>query len=199
MSLAVAFSRRTREAVIPKPRGDAMESRRVAGATRSSRMLVEAGSGSQDHEIGGRRISNVSMPASRPAMASRKMRTLSGSRGFDGKSAQTGVGSLRHSGRTRMRRPARTSRATSIRDFMMRPQPASAQSCATSPSLQRRRDETFSSTAFPAGPTSLHWVSALRYNMHSCASGLAERRARHGFRDSPAWRRQCGSCRPACA
>jgi len=76
-----------REAVIPKPRGDAMESRGVAGATRASRMLVEAGSGSEDHEIGGRRISNVSMPASRPAMASRKRRTLSGSRGFDGKSA----------------------------------------------------------------------------------------------------------------
>ena len=49
-----------------------MESRRVAGATRASRMLVEAGSGSQDHEIAGRRISNVSMPASRPAIASKE-------------------------------------------------------------------------------------------------------------------------------
>ncbi len=39
-------------------------------------------------------------------MASRKRRTRRGSRGLEGKSPQTGVGSLRHSGRTRTRRPA---------------------------------------------------------------------------------------------
>jgi len=52
------------------------------------------------------RGASASIAASRSTIASRKRRTRSGSRGFEGKRAQIGVGSLRHPGRTRTRRPS---------------------------------------------------------------------------------------------
>ena len=96
------------------------------------------------------------------AMASTNRRTRAGSWWLAANTAQTGAGSLRHSGRTWIRRPARRFRSTSTHEFIARPQPASAQSSATSPLLLRRREAHRTSTDFPVGPTSRQCVPTPR-------------------------------------
>ena len=75
---------------------------------------------------------------------------------------QTGAGSLRHSGKTWTRRPARKWHFTSTQEFMTRPQPASAQSRAASPLLLRRREAARTSTAPPARFTRRQYVPTPR-------------------------------------